>query len=430
MRKYLVGLLTLLLLLIFSVPAVAMDVNLNVNGNAYQPLNVPQLQEGTTMVPLYTIERIAGADVSQSEENITIQKGLTTMLLTLNSTQASLNDDLLILPQAPVQVNDEIMVPIRAVLEGLGATIDWVGESRTVLVSFQEQRGEMSPEDLLLKSTEAMAEFNIYKAKVDMTQNMEMFNPDTGTTEQIEMQMLMDMAIQNDPVLLYAKTEAITTSDELIQPEDLSSEMLINEDGMYMTMPEEGWVKLTIPGMDLKALMEESNQDPLKSLQDLSETGVLLSFGNDQEIDGQAYWVLNVTVDPASFNKLLDQVMGSIPLPTDPEDPNGGEQFALIYQKIFENLKADIFYNMLINKETMIPEFMNLYNTMEIKAEIPDPDNNNEPFLLDMTMQQIGIYEYYGLNEPFSVPDLSQAKDLQDIEWDTKTELEPVQEDE
>ena len=51
------------------------------------------------MVPLYVIERIGGADISQSEEEITIQKGGNTMLLTLNSTQASLNESLITLPQ-------------------------------------------------------------------------------------------------------------------------------------------------------------------------------------------------------------------------------------------------------------------------------------------------------------------------------------------
>ena len=107
------------------------------------------------MVPLYVIERIGGADISQSEEEITIQKGGNTMLLTLNSTQASLNESLITLPQAPVQVNDVVMVPIRAVMEGLGATIDWEGETRTVLVSFQEQRDGMSPEDLLVKITDS-----------------------------------------------------------------------------------------------------------------------------------------------------------------------------------------------------------------------------------------------------------------------------------
>ena len=89
MRKCLVGLVTLMLLLVFSVPALAADLTLNVNGQVYKPLTQPQLQEGTTMVPLYVIERIGGADISQSEEEITIQKGGNTMLLTLNSTQAS-----------------------------------------------------------------------------------------------------------------------------------------------------------------------------------------------------------------------------------------------------------------------------------------------------------------------------------------------------
>ena len=91
-------------------------------------------------------------------------------------------------------------------------------------------------------------------------------------------------------------------------------------------------------------------------------------------------------------------------------------------------MKADMFYNMLINKETLIPEFMNLYSTMEIKTEIPDPDNNNESIPLDMNLQQTATYEYYVFNEDFTVPDLSQAKDLQEIDLNNLVEPAPAQE--
>jgi hypothetical protein len=427
MRKCLVGLVTLMLLLVFSVPALAADLTLYVNGQVYKPLTQPQLQEGTTMVPLYVIERIGGADISQSEEEITIQKGGNTMLLTLNSTQASLNESLITLPQAPVQVNDVVMVPIRAVMEGLGATIDWEGETRTVLVSFQEQRDGMSPEDLLVKSTEALAAYNTYKARAEMTQDMQMLNPDTGEREEIQMKMLMEMAMQNEPILVYAKTDTVSSSPELPEAEDFSTEIVVNEDGLYMTMPGEGWVKLSIPGMDLQTYLEQSNQDPLKSLQQLSEAGILICYGQDQEINGQSYWVLNVTMGPDSFSQLFSQVMESLPL-QEVEDQNTGEELSIILQKLFENMKADMFYNMLINKETLIPEFMNLYSTMEIKTEIPDPDNNNESIPLDMNLQQTATYEYYGFNEDFTVPDLSQAKDLQEIDLNNLVEPAPAQE--
>lgn len=424
MRKCLVGLCALLILLVFAVPALAMDVNLNVNGKAYQPVTQAQLLEGTTMVPLYAVERISGADISSTDQLITIHKGATTLLLTMNSTEASLNNSLITLPQAPVLLNGEVMIPIRAVLESLGVTIDWAADTKTVLVSFQEQRQEMSPEELLLKSTETMATFNSYKAKIDMQQEMEMVNPETGETQQMDMQMIMDMAMQNEPVLLYAITEATVTSDEMAEAETLTTEMLMNEDGLYTTMPEEGWVKLNIPGMDMKALLEESNQDPLKSLQQLTEAGVLLSFGNDQEKNGQSYWVLNVTMGPDSFREILDQVITSIPLPQD-EDPTTGEQLNTMYQKMFASMKADIYYSTWINQDTLIPEFMEIFSTMEINTDIPAPSEEEKPIVVNVSLQQSGSYEMYGFDVPFSVPDVSDAKDLQDLNLDTKTELAP-----
>jgi hypothetical protein len=236
MRKYLVGLLSLLLLLVFSVPAVA-SVNISVNGNKYQPSTTPQIQEGTTLAPLYMIERIAGATVTQSGEAITIQKNNTIMRLEVGSTQATLNNDQIILPQAPIQVNGETMLPLRAALEGLGANVDWAGENRTVLISFEEKRDGMTPEDLLLKSTEAMAKYNSCKAVIDVSQNIQIMNPETKQIEGIDMQMAMDMAMQNDPVLIYVKTKTFSADPEL---GDMVTEMVINENELYMTVPGKG----------------------------------------------------------------------------------------------------------------------------------------------------------------------------------------------
>jgi hypothetical protein len=72
-----------------------------------------------------------------------------------------------------------------------------------------------------------------------------------------------------------------------------------------------------------------------------------------------------------------------------------------------------MFYSMLIDKETFVPSFMDLHTNMEIKTDISTPD---ETFPLDMSMQQIASCEYYGLNESFDIPDLSQAKDILDIQ--------------
>ncbi len=430
MKRLLVGLCTLLMLFVFSIPALAVDVNLNINGKDFQPITIPQLQEGTTMVPLYLIERISGADISVSEESITIYKGTDTLVLTLNDTQASLNGDLINLPQAPAEVSNEIIVPIRAVMESFGATIDWVQETKTVLVDFQEKRAQMSPEDLLLKSNEASLAFNTYKARGDLQQTMQMINPETGEPESIDIQMVMDMAMQNEPILLHVKSDMTASSLQLPEEENMATEVLINEEGMYTTMPDQGWVKLEIPGMDIKALLEESSQDPLSSLEQLTEAGVLLSFSNDQEIDGHSYWVLNVTVGLDGFQQILDEVMQNIPLPEE-IDENATDQLSQVFQELFSNMQADIYYRIWVDQDTYFPKYMDLYTTMDIKTEIPAPSSEEDPVLLDISLQQSGTFEYYDLDEPISVPDVSDAKSLEDIyesesSIDPKTEQAPV----
>jgi hypothetical protein len=187
------------------------------------------------------------------------------------------------------------------------------------------------------------------------------------------------------------------------------TEMVINENELYMTVPGEGWVKLSMP--DIQVYLKQASQDPLKSLQQSLDAGVIMSFADDQEINGKPYYVLNVTMGPECFKQLLDEVKGTLTTTFENMDESG--QLEEVYEKIFTNLKADMFYSMLIDKETFVPSFMDLHTNMEIKTDISTPD---ETFPLDMSMQQIASCEYYGLNKSFDIPDLSQAKDILDIQ--------------
>ncbi|MGI6453561.1 MAG: DUF6612 family protein [Syntrophomonadaceae bacterium] len=425
MRKVIIGLCTLLALLIFSMPVAAADVTLDINGHAYAPATAPQIQEGTTMVPLYLIEKISGADVHIADQSITIHKNDKTMALTLGSTEATLNDEAMTLPQAPFKLGEEIMVPIRAIMEALGATIGWNGETYTVLVNFQEKRDGMTPEELLLKSNEAILAFNTYKVKGNLDQYMQIVNPETKETEKMEMGMVMEMAMQNDPLLLYAQTSASTNLPDLdpTLAEAMDMEMVFNEEGLYTTMPGQGWVRMSLEGMDIKALLEEASQDPLKSLQDFTDAGVLFCFGNDKEENGKSYWVINVTMGPESFQKYLGQLMEQIPLV--PGEPLAGEEMAQILEQVLGNMKADLFYSMWVDKDTLLPQYMDFKMNVNINIEVPGA-NPGEEQVIDMVMQQSGTYDYYGFDEPIEVPDLSNAIDIEDLgNLDIKTEQAP-----
>ncbi|MGS0763512.1 DUF6612 family protein [Syntrophomonas curvata] len=414
MRKGLIILSTFCLLFLLATPALA-DVNLNINGKSYQPLIQPRIEEGTTMVPAYVVGRVLGAEIATDGQNLDIEKNGRKLTLTLDNKAASLNGETVNLPVAPSRVNNEIIVPLRAVMDAFGAKIDWQGQSSTVLVDYQEQRQGMSVEEMLAKSSEALAAYNTYKTKVDMNQQIEVANPEkAGKKEKVDMKMNMEMAVQNKPVLVYGKTvmNMAAPGEAGNGLEALESEMLLNDEGMYITMPDQGWVKMTIPGMDIKALMEQAgSQDPMTSLKLLQDAGAIMSFGSDQQKNGQSYWIINVTMGTDSISRLTQDILKKVPLPQD-EVPELDQAIA----QVFKNMNADMVYSVWVNQKNFLTDYMQLDSDVSLNMQIPaEPDQPDKLVTMDMNMKQSAFYEIYDLGVPFTVPDVSKAVDMNEV---------------
>ncbi len=414
MRKGLIVLSAFCLLFLMATPALA-DVNLNINGNSYQPRIQPRVEEGTTMVPVHVVGRILGVEIPADGQELIIEKNGQKLTLTLDNKEAGLNGKTIALPVAPSRENGEVMVPLRAVLDVFGAKIDWQEQSSTVLVDYQEQRQGMSVEEMMAKSSEALADYNTYKTKADMTQQMEVTNPEEANkTEKVDMKMNLDMAVQNDPVLVYGKTTVnmAVYGEDGNSLEPVNTEILLNEEGMYVTMPEQGWVKMTIPGMDIKALMEQAGgQDPMASLKMLQDAGALMSFGNDQQKNGESYWIINVTMGPDSVSRLIQDVLKKVPLPQT-EVPELDQVIA----QVFKNMNADMVYSVWINQKNFLTDYMQMDSDISLNMQVPaDPEQPDNLLNMDMKMKQSAFYEIYDLGVPFTVPDVSQAVDMNEV---------------
>lgn len=412
MRKSLTIVLSLSLLLLFATPALA-GVNLNINGKPYQPLVQPRIEEGTTMVPVYVAGRVLGADVIAAEQSVEVVKNGKKLTLTLNMKEASFNGKTINLPVAPVRENGQVIVPLRAVMDVFGAEIDWQGESRTVLINYQEERQGMSVEDMLVKSSEALAAYNTYKTKVDMNQDIQVTNPEkAGQLEKMSMKMNIDMAVQNKPVLVYGKTSVdMAVPGEAGMPVT-NTEILLNDEGMYMTMPDQGWVKMNIPGVDIKALMEQAgSQDPVSSLKQLQDAGAIMSFGNDQQKNGQDYWILNVTMGPDSLNRIMQNVLKNVPLPQD-----AANELDQVITQVFKNMKVDMVYSVWVNQNNFLTDYMQLESDVNLNMQVPAEPNQPEKLVnMDMNMKQKAFYEIYDLGASFTVPDVSKAVDINEV---------------
>jgi len=414
MRHKLIVLVTVFMFLMFASPAWA-DVNLNVNGNSYVPLVAPQISNGTTMVPLSVTGRILGADIERADSAITVTKGSHTLKLKLNQTDAVIDGKKLTMPQAPTLVDGEVMVPLRFICETFGATVTWDQNSRTARILYFEKRQGMTPEEILAKSAEAMLKYNTYKTKVAVSMEMNAATPAMPEeTVNVALKMGVDMAIQNEPVLIYGQTTIdVSQGAESVAPA-APVEVLLNEEGMFMTMPgEEGWFKMNVPGVDTKELIEQSREnDPLAVLQMLQDSGAIMSFGNDREKDGRSYWVVNVILGTDNYHDLAGRVLGQAPsIPGMEADQDFILDYNSMMDTLFKNMTVDYLYRIWVDQTSMVPAYMDLdaLIVLYIPAEVTE-EGPPEPVAMSITER--ASYEIYDLGKPFSVPDVSRAKDL------------------
>lgn len=415
MRKRLIIPLTLLLVLMQAIPVWA-GVNLDINGKQYSPINPPQVEQGTTMVSLDLIGRVLGADITSSGQTSTIKKGSNTLVLTVGNTIATFNGTSINLPAPPKIVKGEVMVPMRFVYEKFGAAIGWRNEDKTITVKYDEKRQGMSVEELLAKSSEVMAKFNTYKVKMDIKALCDIAGSgNLAEIDKMNMSGKMTMAIQQKPVLFDMKMNmsASTPDEKLNEPGFMETEMIISEKGMFMTMPgqESGWVKMDTPGMDIKSIMEQSGgQDPLASIRQMMDFGLIMSYADDQVKNGKSYWVINVTMGPESFNKFMSDTLKKVPLAA-----NDSDDASTAMNELFKNMQVDMVYNVWIDQSNHQMAYMDMDAVIKVKMKMPETEENRAPNSIMMDIRETVNYEVYDLGVPFTVPDVSQAIDMEEF---------------
>lgn len=113
------------------------NISVNINGMPLSFDVVPRIINDRTMVPMRAIFEALGAEVSWDGElqTITAVRENDTIRLTINEPRIYVNKALKELDTAPIIIDDRTLVPVRAVSEALGCTVDWDGETRTVAIT-------------------------------------------------------------------------------------------------------------------------------------------------------------------------------------------------------------------------------------------------------------------------------------------------------
>ncbi|GEA17465.1 N-acetylmuramoyl-L-alanine amidase [Moorella sp. E306M] len=146
------GLLLLLLVLMYiltlglkALPATAgPGVTLILNGNRVDPAVPPYIDDnGRTMVPLRFVMEYMGARVDwvEKEQGIVVNRGATILKMWIGSRQAYVNGQGILLDTTPVLKGNTTMVPIRFISQAFGGQVDWNAASQTVRITLGTVKG-------------------------------------------------------------------------------------------------------------------------------------------------------------------------------------------------------------------------------------------------------------------------------------------------
>lgn len=114
----------------------AEGLNLVINDRPIKPDVPPEIVNGRTLVPIRVISETLGAGVEWDGENrvVNITYYENNIILKIDSVDARVNNTNVKMDVPAQIINKRTMVPLRFVGEALGAKVDWIQETRTVIV--------------------------------------------------------------------------------------------------------------------------------------------------------------------------------------------------------------------------------------------------------------------------------------------------------
>jgi len=120
-----------------TTPPAAGGISVLLDGSPMTFAVPPQIISGSTMVPMRAIFEALGATVNWegSTRTITATRDDTRIVLRIGEMQATVDGVSNALNQAAVIIDGSTLVPLRFVSEALGANVDWNGTTRTVTIT-------------------------------------------------------------------------------------------------------------------------------------------------------------------------------------------------------------------------------------------------------------------------------------------------------
>lgn len=143
--KKIISLMLACVALSASTAAFAASPSVILNGEKLAFETEPYIEDDLTMVPFRAIFEAVGASVIWDETTRTViamgnvNGSATSVALQIDSVDAFVNNEKVVLEKAAEITNDSTFVPLRFVMEALGADVQWDNDAYSVLITTSKE---------------------------------------------------------------------------------------------------------------------------------------------------------------------------------------------------------------------------------------------------------------------------------------------------
>lgn len=182
----------------------AMPVESIISNKAKLKFDVPPvIKEGSMLIPVRAVTEGMGANVvwNQKEQSVTITKDGTEMVIKLGEGIATVSGTEVELGATAESFNNRTFVPLRFIAESLGLSVDWDEETQTVEID-EEESVEGAEEAQEPSDSEAIAEEPKIDTATDAEESTEIQEPEADTTsaEQSQETSAVDEAAADEQI--------------------------------------------------------------------------------------------------------------------------------------------------------------------------------------------------------------------------------------
>ena len=160
LKKYMLAICLCFAVLFVWHPAEAQAIDIEVDGKVLQTDVAPDIKKNRTYVPLRAIMESVGSEVNwdQATSTATAKKDGLTVSVILGKHYGWANGGMVDLETPPYVKNQRTMVPLRLMLEALGATVEWTDGK---VIIFTDNTNQTTPDPIPEKNIASTKNFTL-----------------------------------------------------------------------------------------------------------------------------------------------------------------------------------------------------------------------------------------------------------------------------